>query len=1095
MQQAHFHLYTGNKLETLAAEFARRVYLDAPPDPFRPETVVVQTQGISAWLKLFLAEHTPVAANLETPFLNNFITRILLRCTRGAMAEELERFSPEVLPFRIFHLLDAAPEKWPELAGYLRGGKPEVRRWQLAERIAGLFDQYQVYRPDMLLGWRSGQRADPCDWQRRLYLEIFDRANGREQHFEHFFRLRELPPGAAPERISVFGVGAMPPLFLRFFEKLASFTQVNFFYLNPCRLYWSDQYNRQEQRRLIARDGGDESEFSDGNPLLASLGTQGREFFNAMLELPGWESQEELFENFAEPDPEHPFRYRNADRLHTMQQDILDMVRRTPEPEPDSAAGPRLTFPEEDRSIRVHNCHSDRREVEVLHDQLLELLQDPRIQPRDIIVMAPDIDRYEPVIDAVFGRGPLAGYYAISDRTLRSSSRIAAAFRELLALADGRFETSRVAALLEIPSIRDKFGIAEDDLEKVHSFLETAAIRWGVDAEDRLERCGVAFPEYSWRQGLDRLLLGFAKMPDPDAPAGDDPPPLEAVDGTDAVLLGNLVAFAEALFRLRELGGAPHTPREWSVLLLGVVNRFFAESRDDLPELAALRRAVQQPADLAARAGFELPLPLEVIQELAEKGLDQPDRNDRFLRGRITFSSLVPMRSIPMPVVAILGLSDGEFPRRDLKLGFNLISLKVRPCDRSRQLEDRYLFLEALLSARKQLLLFYQGQTARGNDRFPPAVPLQELIDCLRETAPFEETEHKLQPFDFQYFTPDSPKAALHSFSRENFLAARMLEQTLREGAAPLPVPDFSVAGTAEEPPAEIALEELEAFFLNHSRWFLRRRAGLSWPEGREKSGDSEPLELDALSEYGLKRDLFEWERFKLSEEEEYRLLLRSCRLPVGAPGLVEFRRLRQQIRAVPAVWRRRLASRREFPADVTVGKLRIFGTLSGNPDPLPGEILVNAFSQYKAKYRIRCYLRFLIGNLALPAGAEGRLLTIDRDGPAGYRFAPVGRERAGEILGQLAEWFREGWRRPLPLFPCASSMAADTAGDDNTRLKKAEGKFRSAYREGPVDDWSDPAVRYCHPEFCGENPAFRSEFLRLAELLYPPMETEEFEA
>lgn len=1089
MEQSHFHLYTGNKLETLAAEFTRRIYLKTPPDPFRPETVVVQTLGIACWLKLFLAEHAPVAANLDTPFLNNFITRVLIRCTRGAMAEELEKFAPEVLPFRIHRALEGAPERYPELAGYLRGGKPEVRRWQLSERIAELFDQYQVYRPDMLIGWRNGERADPCDWQRRLYLEIFDRANGREQHFEHFFQLRELPPGTVPERVTIFGVGAMPPLFLRFFEKLAAFTEVHFFYLNPCRQYWADQYNRSERRRLLARDGGDESGFEDGNPLLASLGTQGREFFNAILELPGWESQEELFESFAETDPERPFRYSGADRLHTLQQDILDMVRRVPDPAPDSGFGPRLEFPEEDDSVRVHNCHSDRREVEVLHDRLLELLQDPSIQPRDIIVMAPDITRYEPVIDAVFGQGPLAGLYAISDRSLRSSSRIAAAFRELLEMAGGRFESRQVEALLEIPAIRRKFNIAEDDLGKLRSLLDAAAIRWGVDAEDHRARCGIPFPEYAWRQGLDRLLLGVALMPDSDNPAALSPPPLEAAEGNDALLLGHLAAFAGELFRLRELENAEHTPRRWSRLLLDLIDRFFAESREELPELAALRLAVQRPAELAERAGFDLPLPLEVVLELVDKGLELPDRNDRFLRGRITFSSLVPMRSIPMPVVAILGLSDGEFPRRDLKIGFNLISLKIRPCDRSRQLEDRYLFLEALLSARKRLLLFYQGQTAKSDDRFPPAVPLQELIDCLKETAPFEETVHKLQPFDFQYFTPEAGRD-FRSYSHENFLAAQSLERALREGTLPEAPPDFSAAAETE-PPAEIDLEEFEAFFLNPCQWFLRRRAGLFWPERNAGPDDTEPLKLDPLASYLLRRDLFDWERFDLPEEQEYRQFQERCRLPVGPSGELLFRKLRRQIRRIPERWKRMLAARREVPAEVTIEKLRITGTIPVTGEAETPAVLVDAFSRIKAKYRIRCYLRFLLGSLVLPEAPEGVLLCIDDGGASGCRFAPVGRERATEILEMLTGFFREGWRRPLPLFPCASTAAADAAGDDADRLRKARKAFHDN-RETAFDDWADPAIRYCFPEFNDSDPAFGSEFLRLAELLYPPMEPEE---
>lgn len=304
----------------------------------------------------------------------------------------------------------------------------------------------------------------------------------------------------------------MPPLFLNFFLKLSEFTVVNFFYLNPSREYWSEQYSDFEAARLVARDGGTLEQFHDGNPLLASFGAQGREFFRHMAGMPEVIHPEdgELFEPFLETSGDGPDDYVNPTRSYGA---AAGHPRHVP---PRPGTGRRdhrapLRLPPQDRTIRVHNCHSARREIEVLHDQLLELLEDPELQPRDIIVMAPDINTYMPYIRSIFGQGPLKNVYAVSDRSLRRTSRIADAFFELLKLRHSRFEASKVLDLLHVPAIRSRFGIEAADLDPVSDWIERAGIRWGVDRGDRLANCTVGFEEYSWRQGLDRLLLGFAR--------------------------------------------------------------------------------------------------------------------------------------------------------------------------------------------------------------------------------------------------------------------------------------------------------------------------------------------------------------------------------------------------------------------------------------------------------------------------------------------------------------------------------------------------------------------------------------------------------
>ncbi len=1076
-----FHWYSGNKLERLAECFREELYLHPVSGVLTPETVVVQTQGMAAWLKLQLARNGGIAANLETPFLARFIHRILRDVFGAAFAASGDHFSDTMMRWRIYRLLRQEPEAYPELASYL--GSDELKRWQLAARIAGLFDQYQIYRPDMLTGWCGGKVHPRYDWQRRLYLAMLgDEGHGRDYFLEKFLCLPQLPEGVAlPARISVFGVGAMPPMFLYFFEKLAQFTEVHFFYLNPCREFWAYQYQRKDARWIL--EAGEAAEA--GNPLLAALGMQGRSFFELAAGRLQGESgsatkSRELFEDFVDCTPFEPDSYRNWTMLQALQQDIFSMYNRDAEADGITAGHP-LPCRDGDRSIGVHNCHSPLREVEVLHDQLLQLLQDGMLQARDIIVMAPDINVYEPYIHAVFGQGPLRDAYAVTDRSLHSSSRIAEAFTAILELPAGKLEASRLLALLDIPAVREQFRLSEDDLEAVRGWMEAAKIRWGEDGADRFHACQVAFEDFSWSQGIDRLLAGFAAgSAAEDSEAGGFA--VDAAEGGAATQLGAFIHFARLIFAWRRKLDAPHPMAEWQDILEGIFEDFFAMTPDNCQELAALRRIPAQLAREAQSGGVTEALPLELLRDMLAQACEQSLPREAFLRGQITFCSLVPMRSIPLPVVAILGLSDGKFPRRDLHFGFNLIAADPRACDRSRQAEDRYLFLEAILSARRQLLLFYQGQSAKGDDVYPPAVPLGELLDYLLRAFPgFSEVRHKLQGFDFDYFDRNGADPRLFSYSRENFLASRALAAPKEIAARAVPEPVI-----APEARTDLALDDLERFFTDPAAWFLRYRAGLNFYERDALLvEDVEPMEVSG----GLERFLLTAEvgRLTLAEltyEQQYRFLRQSGRLPVGATGKRIFDAVYRTIRALPAPWPQRMKRSESLLVDVNCGNTRITGLIPGAPDGR--EQWFSSYSRFKWKYAVRMHLRHLVLTLQNNAEVATHGLTLTRDGIPEEHFIGGGSAAAARTsLEQLLAWFHAGQSRPLPILERSSFRYAQTDGDHARKLAAARTEY--LHSEAPGTAPAETAAQRCFTAADFDRDAFAQEFAVLAELTIHP--------
>ncbi|OQA86577.1 MAG: RecBCD enzyme subunit RecC [Lentisphaerae bacterium ADurb.Bin242] len=1090
-----FHLYSSNKAEILAERLAERIYLRPEGDLFTPETVVVQTQGMAAWLKLVLGEKAPVAANLKFPFLNTFILSVLEK----AFPEEdfhntLEMMSQEVMTWRIFQTLSESPERYPELRSYLSAENTALRTFQLSEKIAGLFDQYQIYHGDMLEQWRRGA-AHSGGWQARLYLELAESSPGPDVFFRWFEDLRNPPRGLYLKRVSVFGISAMAPVYFRFFVQLSRFTEVHFFYLNPCAEYWSDAYTRKEALRISRRTGENPDELSQGNPLLASLGKQGREFFRFMMELPDMEGIEPVsaFEDFTVPDaPAEQGIPKPGPVLHTIQQDILLNLSRSAIPSPFS--GPPLPVPPpEDDSVSVHCCHSELRQVEVLHDRLLRLLEDGSLQPRDILVMAPDITLFEPYINAVFGTGPLKGLYAFSDRSIRKTNRCADAFLELLKTPLGKFETSAVFNLLEHPAISAKGHFSDKDLEKLRHWVSSLGIRWGIDAQNREELCGIAFDEFSWKQGLERLVLGYAVAPDEFSQADDAIFPFDAAEGADGELIGNFCRFLEDLFRLKQTLSAPRPLENWCNDLKTVLDTFFEADDEAYQEISAIRKTLQNLAEIDRRVSLPFPLPPELMLYVLESRMAPMPSAEPFLRGKITFCSLVPMRSIPMKTVAVLGLDDGAFPRRDFPVGFNLIPPEQCRLDRSRTLEDRYLFLELLLAARRHLLLFYRGADNKNNEKYPPAVPLAELLDTLQATFPGAsfETRHKLQAFDPDYFRADTP---LLSFSKPDYEACAALEETLRN---PPPKPELPCrekllprkeGEPAPSLPETVSPEELERFFLNTSAAFLLSAAGIGRRFDEEPPvSDEEPFELGSLEAYQLKSAVGRWTVHGLGEEQQFGLLRKTNRLPVSGTGKNLFRNAVLKMERLPGIWLEKLALNRPFMIRLRLGGIEIAGPVAAQPDGA-GQYYCR-FAKFKAKDRIRLYVRHLLLCAAAPDPEEAGSFAWDHAEAKTIRLSPIGGEEARKRLVLLLELYRKGLAVPLPFFPEASFAYADTPGEGEKKFKAAERAFDSTYMEEGLlkcggDYAEDPVAKLFSPEDF-QSQAFQEEFAETAESFF----------
>jgi exodeoxyribonuclease V gamma subunit len=1064
---AGLHLFTSNRLETLADDLAER--LKTPlASPLQPETIVVRNKGMERWLKQELARRHRICANVHFPFPEAFGQQIFRRLFPELPAQSgLERDS---LSWRIMGALpgllgDAA---FTPLRHYLDGAADERKLVQLSVKIANLFDQYLVFRPEMIADWDAGKGTDwqPFLWRtvagdfKSVHAAALWKRAGQRLHSAD-----SIPANTFPERLSIFGVSALPPFYLDLFAGLAQHSQVNLFLLQPSQEYWGDITSAREGERILRRRHVPDADafqlhLETGNRLLASMGYLGRDFLKLLLEAGDWIPHED----FTEPGETTLLRAIQSDILHLRDRGKDESI-------------PPLEVSSGDSSIEIHSCHSPLREMEVLHDQMLDWFdRDPSLNPRDIVVMTPEIETYAPFIHAVFGSPEnerCSIPFTVADRSARGQSQVIDTFLRLLDLPNTRLGATTVLGLLEAPAVRERFGLAENDLPLLRTWIEETNIRWGIDAEHRARLNLPELDGNTWRHGLNRLLLGYS-MAGHNEHTFHSILPHDPIEGESAAVLGRFAAFAEKLFAAVASLSAERCLSEWATTGSQLLTDFFAASEDAAPELQTIRDALAALRRQQASSGYAAPASLAVLLERLRPVLEEDIYNSGFLTGGVTFCGLKPMRSIPFKVVCLVGMNDNTFPRPTHQLSFDLMARQPRLGDRSTREDDRYLFLETILSARDRLHLSYVGQSIRDDGEAPPSVLISELIDCVSQGfhLPGESVttaaamrdrlviKHRLQAFSAAYFTPGN---RLFSYSHENCRASGSLRQA-REAARPF----LSSPLDPPEPASnEIRLEDLLQCFANPAGYFLQTRLSIAPPRTGEELSDREPFQLDGLDRYALRQKLVEHQLHTGPGHNTDEIPSAIGTLPLGEVGAVDLQRNHD----VVTKFLERLQPFRPgspldpLSLDLPIGKYHLTGLVAvRNPQ---GPLLYRC-AKLKPKDQIRAWITHLAVCAQHPATAS---TLVGED--VTWQFRPVG--NAPALLTELIDLFQQNLTSPLKFFPAAALAFAEAETKAATRTKTARAskgsldKARDAWegnafqnRDGEKDE---PAFALCFRE------------------------------
>lgn len=1035
------HLHRSHDVDRLAAALGDLV--SARPLPWnQQEVVAVQGRGMERWLLMKLAERFGGVLGLEHVFPRTLVERILV-ATVGEEASQLVRWGDAGLTWAVLAVL---PELLPTdeflpLRRYL-GTEAEssfvsARRLALARELATLVDRYATYRPELARAFMLGSTDGAEDaWQPLLvralrerlavpcHAEVVEKAAAKLRSSE--------PISGLPQRVSLFGVTTLPPMYLRLLDALSHRIEVHLFWLAPTPHYFADLRTTREAARARMR-GETLDEADAGHPLLASLGRAARDFQSVVYG---------VCDHLVEEDDRFDPAPDASTVLGRLKHDLHSL-----EPTGSSEEHPPVPFPEGDRSFVVHACHGKMRQVEVLRDELLRAFVElPDLEPRDVVVLCPDVDTYAPLVRAVFGEGDETAvdpsnrpaFPSIPVRVADSSPRHEASaidgFLAVVALCSGRFAAPDVADVLLRPAVARRFGLESVDPATLIRMLRETGMRWGIDGEHRTTFGQPEDESFTLRRGLSRLLLGQAMRGD-GARAYREVLPYDDADDRSVVeglieALETIFAFAAALSQKRE-------PSEIAAFVARWFDALVHLSSDEAGQKKAVVDAIAGELVHAAALDFDAPLDADAQRSLLEHSLAAASGPSRLLGGAVSVASLVPMRAIPFRLVALLGVDEADFPRRTTGRGFDLTERDRRPGDRRAEDDDRAAMLEAISSAGERLVLTYQGRDPHSNERLPMSAPVAELVETVvtayaspedpsgaaRERAKRAvlariHFEHSLHAFGRSEVDAEAPR----TFDARLLAQAEALASQRVVAAEPWVDAPLPLRGQDESGRLLVRIPDLLRFFDDPIRAFLERRARIELDPGHEELEDREPYELGNLDRAILTNDVLRMSRDGIPAERQRDRLRIAGRLPVGRAGDLIYGEARRNVDALLQMAAPMMRTPRLDPVEVDATRegirvggenvsVRLVGAIDDRFET--GRVRIRPGKE-GTKHKLRVFVEQAIACAAGGLSEPTHFYALGQTGGVvGSRYETM--PNASGYLDSVLAVFLEGSRLPLP--------------------------------------------------------------------------------
>jgi exodeoxyribonuclease V gamma subunit len=1022
------NLNVSNSLSQLALKLSKDLQ-QQQGNVFQPQYIVTQTEGMNNWLKLQIATHNGIAANCVFLTPND----VILRAYFFLGGKHPNMLSPQNLTWLLYRILGEQifNRRFPAIAAYYNndGFDRDLKRLALAEKTADLFDQYQIYRPDWIEDWNSSstEQLSGEKWQEYLWLrskELLQERLPDKTVVGRYIRealkdeeSRKKLQGKIPA-LNIFGLSITTDFHLGLLFEISNCIDISFHILNPAPpVYWFEDRSEKQLAILMRKGLVDKNENNAGNTLLTSWGRVIQDTFVLLFK------NEELLNSFNDVGVVEP---ETDTLLHKLQNDIFNSAVKQ-----DRNA---LTLADvKDNSITISSCYTVAREVEVLYNYFVHLVDQKKeaLSPRDIVVMVTDIDSYAPYIKAVFKNAPYKFHFTIADESYSNGDTMVAALTAILKMNRQNFKAEEVLQLLDSGFIRKRFSISNLDL--VRRVVSAANIRFGMQGNKKDDTVYV-----SWEYGIKRIMYGICMSGAEEYADNNNDTlfPLDLTEGSESLEVIRFCHFVQVLIDSINERERDRTITEWVDYTERLIRNMVCEPEEEIDEDYIMLQEELKNFNVA-NDFIDEKIDFNIFTHSLLQSVSGAGRAGSFAGGGITFCSLIPMRSIPFKVVALLGLNFDKFPRKESAASFNLMEKdRRRRGDRNVKENDKHLFLETILSAREYLYLSYIGQSAKDNTPLPPSAMVDELIDYITEGC--DEPE-KVRPVLVI-------KHPLHSFSERYNDALPGYYNYL--DTKPMLAVKTSDENKVIEPFGfeEISLEGLISFFKNPFKAYYNKVLDIYYEDEDVLLGDTEVFKLDTLQAWSIKPQLVSMDEDEI--EVLKKRLVKTGGLPLKNMATVTVDELEEDISKVRELFKECVGG--EMEETVTIELAIDNSLLKGNIRNIYGNKLVFvSYSKNENKYLLEAYIRYLV---ARAFGLEHEVYFISANKEAIYEGTVISKSQAINRLTDLLQLYKTGHEKIITFYPGFKIKPADVDILEEALLQKLVNDVLHNYQY-PCDD------------------------------------------
>ncbi len=1034
-------LYISNKIENLSLQFAKHIKSNS--NCFASELVIMQTSGMERWLALETAKHNGVFTNFSFKKPNSFINQLY----QLAEIEADSLYNTENLKWIIYHFLndDEFKNQFEQVALYYE--TDDIKRLQLSVKIADLFDQYLLYRQEYIEAWNNGKLAkvtkqkDDTDQQYKNKQERLDKHQKWQYWLWHKIK-EELPSESYDKvelrdilikklqessfqqqlksrygKISLFGLSVITDYHIEIFHRLSSIIDVNLYFLNPApETYWYDIVSEKFVYYIEKKTGLgiEELKLHMGNELLSNYSSLAKDTYNILFKS----------DDFVNAIDDSLIQEPKKDTLlEKIQNDIFNNlnIKRNP-----------ISLENlKDKSLIISSSYTPMREVEALYNQLLDFLkEDTNLQAKDVIVQVSDVDLYTPYIRAVFDNAPYPIPYTIADRSYSGGDTLIGVLEILLKLAQENFTSEGVLQLLNSEFIRNKFGINNIDL--IREVVRAANIRFGIK--------GYAIDDtryVSWLYGLERILLGYAIRGGEEFQLEDySTYPLDIIEGSDAEELLRFKAFIDQL--IANLNHRIHDRplSEWKIYIEETIDNLLIVNEKSETEIKYIQQqllAIEQMNNW-----LEEPISFDVFQKSFLDALFSNPRAGSFITGGITFCSMIPMRSIPFKITAMLGLNGDKFPRTDNPIAFNLIGIEYKRGDRNTKNNDKYLFLETILSTRKHLYLSYIGNSTQDNSVYNPSLLIEELMAYIETGCSEIPSNKKISDYILQ-------QHPLHAFSQKYFDKNSSLFTYISEDENKHEQKTKLYQQTGNELEINtINIQDLIRFFENPFKYYYNKKLQIYYQDNPSLLPDSEIFETDKLLEYFIKSDLLtqkvDIEKYTLKAKKTGSLPLANMAPIITKEAFSEIEKIKHQYLELTDNKEARSFNIEMKFSNITL-KSSIFPIHEGK------YISTNVSGETsKGKYLLKAWLTHLV-IMASQQKIDSVFIAKYYEEPLILEHNMISSENAQEALNKLIQIYLKGQKKIIAFSPQLGFNLAVNLNKNKEQEEKINKNVEAAYK------------------------------------------------